>query len=157
MLKEVLELLAPERGGIFVDGTLGGGGHSEGILKRLTDGRLYGIDRDGEAIAAASERLKPFGDKFKAIRGNFFDMKSLLANEGVTGVEGILLDLGVSSYQLDTPEKTILTTSWQHVEKHPPYQRFQQRKCFHIPSTAYQQGLSTICKLFSASAAPEAA
>ena len=105
MLKEVLELLAPERGGIFVDGTLGGGGHSEGILKRLTDGRLYGIDRDGEAIAAASERLKPFGDKFKAIRGNFFDMKSLLANEGVTGVEGILLDLGVSSYQLDTPER----------------------------------------------------
>ena len=105
MLKKVLELLAPERGGIFVDGTLGGGGHSEGILKRLTDGRLYGIDRDGEAIAAASERLKPFGDKFKAIRGNFFDMKSLLANEGVTGVEGILLDLGVSSYQLDTPER----------------------------------------------------
>lgn len=105
MLGEVLELLAPERGGIFVDGTLGGGGHSEGILKRLTDGRLYGIDRDGEAIAAASERLKPFGDKFKAIRGNFFDMKSLLANEGVTGVEGILLDLGVSSYQLDTPER----------------------------------------------------
>ena len=105
MLKEVLELLAPERGGIFVDGTLGGGGHSEGILKRLTDGRLYGIDRDGEAIAAASERLKPFGDKFKAIRGNFFDMKNLLANEGVTGVEGILLDLGVSSYQLDTPER----------------------------------------------------
>ena len=73
--------------------------------ERLTDGRLYGIDRDGEAIAAASERLKPFGDKFKAIRGNFFDMKSLLANEGVTGVEGILLDLGVSSYQLDTPER----------------------------------------------------
>ena len=83
MLGEVLELLAPERGGIFVDGTLGGGGHSEGILKRLTDGRLYGIDRDGEAIAAASERPKPFGDKFKAIRGNFFDMKSLLANEGL--------------------------------------------------------------------------
>ena len=105
MLKEVLELLAPERGGIFVDGTLGGGGHSEGILKRLTDGRLYGIDRDGEAIAAASERLKPFGDKFKAIRGNFFDMKSLLANDGVTGVEGILLDLGVSSYQLDNEER----------------------------------------------------
>ena len=99
MLKEVLELLAPERGGIFVDGTLGGGGHSEGILKRLTDGRLYGIDRDGEAIAAASERLKPFGDKFKAIRGNFFDMKSLLANEDVTGVEGILL-ASLSAYDV---------------------------------------------------------
>ena len=105
MLDEVLGLLAPERGGIFVDGTLGGGGHSEGILKRLAAGRLYGIDRDGEAIAAAGERLKPFGDRFKAIRGNFFDMKSLLAGEGVTGADGILLDLGVSSYQLDTPER----------------------------------------------------
>ena len=123
MLKEVLELLAPERGGIFVDGTLGGGGHSEGILKRLTDGRLYGIDRDGEAIAAASERLKPFGDKFKAIRGNFFDMKSLLANEGVTGVEGILLDLGVSSYQLDTPER-----GFSYHEEAPLDMRMDQRQ-----------------------------
>ncbi len=105
MLPEVMELLKPERGGLFVDGTLGGGGHSEGILSRLGDGCLYGIDRDGNAIAAASARLAPFGDKFKAIRGNFFDMKELLMAEGVTGVDGILLDLGVSSHQLDTPER----------------------------------------------------
>ena len=105
MLPEVMELLKPERGGLFVDGTLGGGGHSEGILSRLSSGRLYGIDRDGNAIAAASARLAPFGDKFKAIRGNFFDMKELLMAEGVRGVDGILLDLGVSSHQLDTPER----------------------------------------------------
>ena len=105
MLPEVMELLKPERGGLFVDGTLGGGGHSEGILSRLSDGRLYGIDRDGNAIAAASARLAPFGDKFKAIRGNFFDMKELLMAEGVSGVDGILLDLGVSSHQLDTPDR----------------------------------------------------
>ena len=105
MLPEVMELLKPERGGLFVDGTLGGGGHSEGILSRLRSGRLYGIDRDGNAIAAASARLAPFGDKFKAIRGNFFDMKELLMAEGVSGVDGILLDLGVSSHQLDTPER----------------------------------------------------
>lgn len=105
MLPEVMELLRPERGGLFVDGTLGGGGHSEGILSRLGDGRLYGIDRDGSAIAAASARLAPFGDKFRAIRGNFFDMKELLMAEGISGVDGILLDLGVSSHQLDTPER----------------------------------------------------
>lgn len=105
MLPEVMELLKPERGGLFVDGTLGGGGHSEGILSRMGNGRLYGIDRDGNAIAAASARLAPFGDKFKAIRGNFFDMKTLLNLEGVSGVDGILLDLGVSSHQLDTPER----------------------------------------------------
>lgn len=105
MLGDVMELLRPERGGIFVDGTLGGGGHSEGILRRLGEGKLYGIDRDGEAIAAASERLKPFGDRFEAIRGNFFDMKELLGSVGVTEVDGILLDLGVSSYQLDAPQR----------------------------------------------------
>lgn len=105
MLPEVMELLRPERGGLFVDGTLGGGGHSEGILSRLNEGRLYGIDRDGTAIAAASARLATFGDRFKAIRGNFFDMKELLRAEGVNGVDGILLDLGVSSHQLDTPER----------------------------------------------------
>ena len=106
MVEGVLELLAPERGGIFVDGTLGGGGHSEAILRRLPEGsRLYGIDRDPAAISAASERLASFGDKFLALRGNFFQMPSLLQAQGVTGVDGILLDLGVSSHQLDTPER----------------------------------------------------
>ena len=106
MVNEVLGLLAPERGGIFVDGTLGGGGHSEAILKALSEGgRLYGIDRDADAIEEASKRLSCFADRFTAVRGNFFDMKALLKERGVTGADGILLDLGVSSHQLDTPER----------------------------------------------------
>lgn len=102
----VVSLLAPQRGGTFVDGTLGGGGHAEAVLERLPeDGRLYGIDRDGAAIEAASLRLTRFGEAFTAIRGNFFDMKRLLAGQGVMEADGILLDLGVSSHQLDTPER----------------------------------------------------
>ena len=102
----VVSLLEPKCGGIFVDGTLGGGGHAEAVLEQLPQGgKLYGIDRDSAAIEAASARLARFGEAFTAIRGNFFDMKQLLAQRGVTQVDGILLDLGVSSYQLDTPER----------------------------------------------------
>ena len=106
MVSEVLALLRPERGGIFVDGTLGGGGHAEAVLERLpANGRLYGIDRDGDAIAAASKRLSRFGESFTAIRGNFFNMKELLGVRGVERASGILLDLGVSSFQLDAAER----------------------------------------------------
>lgn len=106
MVSEVLELLAPERGGIFVDGTLGGGGHAEAVLRALPEsGRLFGIDRDDDALNEASARLARFGDRFCAIKGNFFDMKALLAARGVTAVDGILLDLGVSSHQLDDAER----------------------------------------------------
>ena len=106
MVSEVTELLSPARGGLFVDGTLGGGGHSEAILKLLPKtGRLIGIDRDETALAAASARLAPFSDRFTAIHGNFFRMKSLLLQRGITKADGILLDLGVSSYQLDEPSR----------------------------------------------------
>ena len=106
MVSEVTELLSPARGGLFVDGTLGGGGHSEAILKLLPKtGRLIGIDRDETALAAASARLAPFSDRFTAIHGNFFHMKSLLLQRGITKADGILLDLGVSSYQLDEPSR----------------------------------------------------
>ncbi len=106
MVEEVLSLLAPERGGIFVDGTLGGGGHAEAVLKKFpSNGRLYGIDRDGEAIAEASKRLAPFGGKFRALRGNFFDMAALLKEQGVDKADGILMDFGVSSHQLDSPKR----------------------------------------------------
>ena len=102
MVREVTSLLLPERGGVFVDGTLGGGGHSEAILGLLPEtGRLIGIDRDKTALAAAGRRLAPFEDRFTAIHGNFFHMKSLLLQRGIAKVNGILLDLGVSSYQLD--------------------------------------------------------
>ena len=106
MVSEVLTLLEPARGGIFVDGTLGGGGHAEAVLSAMPEsGRLFGIDRDDEALRAAGARLARFGDRFTAIKGNFFDMKSLLRDRGVDKVDGILLDLGVSSHQLDAAER----------------------------------------------------
>ena len=101
-----MDLLSPERGGVFVDGTLGGGGHGSAVLRRLPkESRLIGIDRDAAALTAAGERLKAYGDRFVPVHGNFFDMKALLSQLGITAVAGILLDLGVSSYQLDTPER----------------------------------------------------
>ena len=106
MVSEVLTLLEPSRGGIFVDGTLGGGGHAEAVLSAMPEsGRLFGIDRDDDALKAAGARLARFGDRFTAIKGNFFDMKELLAVRGICKVDGILLDLGVSSHQLDARER----------------------------------------------------
>ncbi len=104
--REVLEYLRPERGGLFVDGTLGGGGHAELVLSRMPEtGRLIGIDRDWEAVTASEERLRAFGARFLAVHGNFFQMRELLSPLGVHAADGILLDLGVSSHQLDTPER----------------------------------------------------
>ena len=101
LFDEVMEWMDPQPDGVYADGTLGGGGHSEGILK-LSGGtaKLYGIDRDLEAIAAASERLKGF-EGFQAIHGNFHDAKELLTAAGAPALSGALLDLGVSSHQLD--------------------------------------------------------
>ena len=102
LLRPVLQYLQPQPGQIFADGTLGGGGHSEAILRLLGDsGALFGIDRDETAIAAATERLQGY-PAFHAVHGNFHDVKELLP--GVR-LHGGLLDLGVSSYQLDTPER----------------------------------------------------
>ena len=102
LLNEVLEALNPQPGEVYADGTLGGGGHSGEILKRMGEtGTLYGIDRDEAAIAAATERLKIYPG-FHAVHGNFHDVKELL--QGVR-LNGGLLDLGVSSFQLDTPDR----------------------------------------------------
>lgn len=105
MLNETIEQLNIRPDGIYVDGTLGGAGHSLEICKRLTTGRLIGIDQDADAIAAASERLKDYQDKVTIVRSNYAQMKEVLHNLGITKVDGILLDLGVSSFQLDTPER----------------------------------------------------
>ena len=102
MPREIIEYLRPGQGGVFADGTLGGGGHSALILEKMGEGTLYGIDRDPAALEAASERLKGYPG-FHAIHGNFHDVKKLLP-EGIL-LDGGLLDLGVSSHQIDTPER----------------------------------------------------
>ena len=105
LLAETIEQLHIKPDGIYVDGTLGGGGHAWQVCSRLTTGHFYGIDQDDAAIAAAGERLAPFGDKVTILRNNYCNMRTALAAEGLTGVDGIVLDLGVSSYQLDTEER----------------------------------------------------
>lgn len=105
LLAETIEQLHVKPDGIYVDGTLGGGGHACQVCSRLTTGRFYGIDQDDAAISAATERLSPFGDKVKILRNNYCNMRMALAAEGVERVDGIVLDLGVSSYQLDTEER----------------------------------------------------
>ena len=103
---ETIENLNIRPDGIYVDGTLGGGGHSYEICKRLSDkGRLIGIDQDADAINAASERLAEFKDRVTIVRSNYSDMKNVIADLGIDRVDGIILDLGVSSFQLDTPER----------------------------------------------------
>ena len=106
LLFETIDNLNIKPDGIYVDGTLGGGGHSFQILKKLGDGgRLIGIDQDEDALKAAGERLAIFGDKVTTVRSNYCHMKQVLHDLGIEKVSGIVLDLGVSSYQLDEPER----------------------------------------------------
>jgi len=104
LLDEVLEQLNIQENGIYVDGTLGGAGHAKEVCKRLKGGRFVGIDQDADAIAVAGERLKEF-PYASVVRSNYSEMKSVLQELRIEKVNGILLDLGVSSYQLDTPER----------------------------------------------------
>lgn len=104
LMEPTMQHLLTNDEGVYVDGTLGGGGHSEEILRR-TSARLIGIDRDDDALMAASARLNPFGERFLALKGNYADMDSLLAQAGIEGVQGVLMDLGVSSFQLDAPQR----------------------------------------------------
>ena len=97
-----LAALAPNSGGVYIDGTLGGAGHSSLILEQSApDGFLLGIDRDDDALQAASERLAPFDGRFTLVKGNFADMDELARQSGIDAADGVLLDIGVSSYQLD--------------------------------------------------------
>lgn len=105
LLEETIDNLNIKPEGIYVDGTLGGAGHSIEIAKRLTNGRLIGIDQDEAAIKAASERLIDFKDKVTIVRSNYCNIKQVLGDLDIQKVDGIMLDLGVSSYQLDTPER----------------------------------------------------
>ena len=106
LLEETVDGLNIKPDGIYVDGTLGGGGHAYEVCSRLNDkGRFIGIDQDEAAIEAASARLSDFGERVTIVRSNYCDMKLRLHELGIDKVDGIVLDLGVSSYQLDTAER----------------------------------------------------
>ena len=106
LLEETIEQLNIRPDGIYVDGTLGGGGHAYEVCKRLSEkGRFVGIDQDAAAIEAAGERLRTFGDRVTIVRSNYCNMRQELQKLGIDRVDGILLDLGVSSYQLDSAER----------------------------------------------------
>lgn len=105
LLDESIDALHIRPDGIYVDGTAGGGGHSFAIASRLTDGRLIAVDRDPDAVRAAGERLQPFGGRVTLVRENYMNLPAVLQSLGIPAVDGILLDLGVSSYQFDTPER----------------------------------------------------
>ena len=105
LLEECIDGLNIKPDGIYVDGTLGGAGHSSRIAAKLTTGRLIGIDRDPVALKAAGERLAPFADRVTLVHSNFCEIKQVLADLDIPGVDGILLDLGVSSPQLDDAQR----------------------------------------------------
>ena len=105
LLKETVKQLQVKPDGIYVDGTLGGGGHAYEVCSLLTTGHFYGIDQDDAAIIAAGGRLAPFKDRVTILRDNYCNMRAALADEGISAVDGIVLDLGVSSYQFDTGER----------------------------------------------------
>ena len=103
MVEEAVTLLAPERGGLFADCTVGLGGHAEALLCRGERARLLGLDRDPQALALAAERLRPFGERVRLVRARFSELEAALGNEALEG--GVLADLGVSSLQLDSAER----------------------------------------------------
>ncbi len=125
LLYETVDSLNIKPDGIYVDGTLGGGGHAFQVTKRLgSQGRLIGIDQDGDAIKAASSRLEPFRDKVTVVQSNYVEIARVLKDLDIQKVDGIYLDLGVSSYQLDTPER-----GFTYREENAPLDmRMDQRK-----------------------------
>ncbi len=111
LLNEAVMGLDIRSDGVYVDGTMGGGGHSREILKNIENGKLIGFDRDETAIEVCRERLAEFGDKIEFVNRNFFEIKSVLSELGIEKINGAVLDLGVSSHQLDTAERGF---SYQH-------------------------------------------
>ena len=149
LLNETVESLNIRPDGIYVDGTLGGGGHAYHVAERLTGGgRLIGIDQDADAIAAATERLKPFADRVSIVRDNYVNIKSVLSGRGITeeerAVDGIYLDLGVSSWQLDNAER-----GFSYMEDAPLDMRMDRRQsqtAADLVNTATEQELFRIIR-----------
>lgn len=145
LLQETIDSLKVDPDGIYVDGTLGGGGHASLLCSRLGDkGRLIGIDQDEAAIKAASRRLAPFGSRVTVIRSNYAELPRILKELGIEKVDGIYLDLGVSSYQLDTPER-----GFTYREDAPLDMRMDRRKsrtAADIVNTYSQQELYRVIR-----------
>ncbi|CAM3662541.1 16S rRNA (cytosine(1402)-N(4))-methyltransferase RsmH [Erysipelothrix urinaevulpis] len=105
MLNETIESLNIKEDGVYIDATLGAGGHTEQILKRLTTGHVIGFDKDADALKRTHERLKPYGNLFESVRGSYTQIEEVLAEKKISEVDGIIFDLGVSSPQFDDPSR----------------------------------------------------
>ena len=145
--KTAVDYLITDPGGVYVDGTLGGGGHAEEVLGRLGgEGRLIGIDRDAEAIAVAKERLSRFGSRFHAVHDRFGRVDVILADLGLPQIHGLLLDLGVSSHQLDTPVR-----GFSYLQSGPLDMRmdpFSGMTAAELVNTASEQALADLFYLY---------
>ena len=143
LLNETIESLKIKEDGIYVDCTLGGGGHSNEICKKLSEkGKLIGIDQDEEALKAASEKLKPFSNVIY-VHDNFYNLDSILENLGVEKVDGILMDLGVSSYQLDEPER-----GFSYMQDAPLDMRMNKKNDFSAYNVVNEYSEEKLCKIF---------
>ena len=145
LLEETIAALAIRPDGIYVDGTAGGGGHSSRIAQQLTTGRLLALDKDPDAVAAATARLAPYGERAMVLQRDFADMAQVLGELGIPAVDGILLDLGVSSHQLDTPERGF---SYQHDA--PLDMRMSQKglSAYDLVNTMEEKGLAEIIRRY---------
>jgi 16S rRNA (cytosine1402-N4)-methyltransferase len=142
MVQEVADFLAQRQARRFVDGTVGGGGHAEVLLEAIPDSELLGIDRDADALAAAAERLQRFGERVSLVQGDYSTMAAVAAERGWSEVDGVLLDLGVSSHQLDTPAR-----GFSHRADGPLDMRMDRRNpvtAAAILNTASQEELARI-------------
>ena len=145
LLEETIENLKVRPDGIYVDGTLGGGGHALEVCKRLSaTGRLIGIDQDEDAIAAAGERLREYEDRVTILRGNYCGMVHALMTRGIQSVDGILLDLGVSSYQLDDASRGF--TYREDAPLDMRMDRRQARTAYDIVNTYGEQELYRVIR-----------
>lgn len=146
LAKESIEALCINPGGIYVDATTGGGGHSQLIAERLDKGRLICIDRDDDALAAAGERLKPLRKNITFVKSNFENLRNVLNDLSVTAVDGVLFDLGVSSYQLDNPERGF--SYMQDAPLDMRMDRTQSYSAYELINDSSEQELSRIISLY---------
>lgn len=143
LLEESVKYLRAEEGGIFADGTLGGGGHSELILSRSNNSSLIGIDQDIEAIGAAKKRLEKYGDRVTYVNRNFCEIKSILDDLGIDGLDGAVIDLGVSSYQLDNGER-----GFSYMHDAPLDMRMDRRRSLSAYDVVNSYSVEELTKIF---------